>query len=284
MSEQQEKRMVSDTGYEVKQSMHIGGKEILIAENMKAEDGQFYLVATYRELGFIAEYANAVTSDDYLEAVQDFAGRISAEAEAVRAEQSKLAVPPTAIVTKDQCCPHDYGQDLLDKIVAIKAEVLSPEYRRGDFQLIYVTGGNGARPNARGSAVFCRQLNSGEHTRFERRDVLGVVHSEYLPHWSKVKREQFREETKKPPDTKEFAGRYEISERIEVGQKVFALGHNEGAANPYGTWQGRKDTKNSFDIGHYFNTYSEAKTDLQDRAAKEQQRIERPKRREEGAR
>jgi hypothetical protein len=165
--------------------------------------------------------------------VQEFAGRIASEAEAVRAEQSKLAVPPTPIITKEQCHPHNYGQDLVDKIVAIKADVLSPEYRRGDFQLIWVTGGNGARGGARGSAVFCRQLNSGEHTRFERQDVLGVVHSEYLPHWSKVKREEFRNEQKIPTQSKEYAGRYEITERIEVGQKVFALGHNKDAAQPY---------------------------------------------------
>jgi hypothetical protein len=281
MSEQQEKRMVSDTGYEVTQSMRIGGKEILLAENMRAEDEHFYMVATYREQGFLAEYSNAVTSDDYIEAVQEFAGRIASEAEAVRTEQSKITVPPTPIITKDQCHPHNYGQDLVDKIVAIKADVLSPEYRRGDFQLVWVTGGNGARSGARGSAVFCRHLNSGEHTRFERQDVLGVVHSEYLPHWSKVKREEFRNEQKTPPPSKEYAGRYEITERIEVGQKVFALGHNKDAAQSYGTWQGRKDAKDSFDIGHYFSSYEAAKGDLQDRAAKEQQRIERPKRKEQ---
>ncbi len=241
-------------------------------------------MATYRERGFLAEYSAAVTSDDYLEAVREFCERIASEAQAVRAEQDKLNVPFTAIITKDQCHPHDYGQDLVDKVVAIKAGVLNPEYRRGDFQLIYVTGGNGARADARGSAVFCRQLNSGETTRFERRDVLGIVNSEYLPHWAKVKCEAFRNEEKTPPKSKEFAGRYEITERIEVGQKVFALGHNKDAAQPYGTWQGRKDVKDSFDLGHYFSDYDAAKDDLRDRAAKEQQRIERPKRREDGVR
>ncbi len=283
MSEQKEKRMVADTGYEVKQSMRIGGKEILLAENMSAEDNQFYLVATYRERGFLAEYSAAVTGDDYLEAVQEFCERISREAETVRAEQDKLNVPHTAIITKEQCHPHNYGQDLVDKIVAIKAEVLSAEYRRGDFQLIYVTGGNGARADARGSVVFCRHLNSGETTRFDRRDVLGIVNSEHIPHWAKVKHEQFRNEEKTPPKGKEFAGRYEIIERIEVGQKVFALGHNKNAVQPYGTWQGRKDSK-GFDYGHYFSDYNDAKEDLRERAAKEQRHIERPKRREDGAR
>ncbi len=35
MSEQKEKRMVSDTSYEVKQSMLIGGKEVMLAEDMR---------------------------------------------------------------------------------------------------------------------------------------------------------------------------------------------------------------------------------------------------------
>ncbi len=231
MSEQKEKRMVADTGYEVKQSMRIGGKEILLAENMKAEDGQCYLVATYREQGIMAEYANAVSGDDYLEAMQEFCGRIASEAQAVRAEQDKLNVPPTPIITKDQCHPHDYGQDLVDKVVAIKAEILSPEYRCGNVQLVYVTGGNGAHGGARGNAVFCHHLNNGEHTRFERRDVLGVVRSESLPHWAKENLAKLRSDMEKPLQTKEFAGRYEIIERIEVGQKVLysLMAHGRGA-------------------------------------------------------
>ncbi len=72
--------------------------------------------------------------------------------------------------------------------------------------------------------------------------------------------------------------------RAKLQQKVFALGHNKNAAQPYGTWQGRKDVKDSFDLGHYFSDYDAAKTDLQERAAKEQRHIERPKRREDGAR
>ena len=284
MSEQKEKRMVSDTSYEVKQSMLIGGKEVMLAEDMSADDGHFYLVTVYHEKAFLAEYNSAIAYDNYFDAVKDFTGRINTEAERVQAEQGKITVPPMPVITKDQCHPHDYSQDLEGKIVAIRADVLLPEYRRGDFQLIYVTGGNGAKANAYGSAVFCKQLNSGETTRFERRDVLGVVRSESLPHWAKENLAKLRSDMEKPLQTKEFAGRYEIIERIEVGQKVFALGHNKDAAQPYGTWQGRKDVKNSFDLGHYFSDYDAAKDDLRDRAAKEQRHIERPKRREDGAR
>ncbi len=281
--EENGKRMVADTGYEVKQAMRIGGKEILLAENLNAEDGQFYLVATCRERGFLMEYSNPVTDDNYLDAVQDFVGRIVSEVEAIRAELTALNLP-AAIFTKEHCHPHDYGVDIVGKVVAIKAEILSPEYRRGDVQLVYVTGGNGARGGARGNAVYCNHLNNGEHTRFDRRDVLGVVRSESLPQWAKENLARLQGEKEKPAAEKEFAGRYEISERMEVGQKVFALGHCAGAVQPYGTWQSHKTRKGDFDIGHYFSDYDTAKEDLRERAANEQQRIERPKRREDGAR
>jgi len=177
-----EKRMVSNTGYEVIQSMRIGGKEILLAENMRAEDGQIYFVCGYRENGIIGEYSQAVTSGDYLETVREFAGRINDEAERIRAEHTARGLP-SDLFTAEQCYLHDYGEDIEGKVIAMKAEVFSPEYRRGDNQLVLVTGGFGAHANSRGSAVYCYHLNNGEHTRFERREVLGVVKD--LPDWAK---------------------------------------------------------------------------------------------------
>ena len=281
MSENTEKRMVADTGYEVRQSMQIGGKEILLAENRNAEDGQFYLVCSYREDGIIAEYSQAVTGDDYLEAVQEFTGRINNEAEAIRAEQAAYGLSAD-LFTAEHCHPHDYGENITGKVVAIRANVFSSEYRRGDYQLVWVTGGNGAQANARGSAVFCVHLNSGEHTRFERREVLGVVKE--LPGWAQERLASLRVDLEKPTEEKEFAGRYEITERIEAGQKVFALGHSPNAVQPYGTWEGYTGRKGNFNYGHYFSDYNEAKADLQDRAASEQQRLARHQRNDKGSR
>ncbi len=41
--------------------------------------------------------------------------------------------------------------------------------------------------NARGSAVFCRNLYDGKDTRYERMDVLGEVKPERMPDWAKEK-------------------------------------------------------------------------------------------------
>ena len=60
-----------------------------------------------------------------------------------------------------------------------------------DRQLFLVTGGFGASANARGSAVFCKNLYDGKNTRYERMDVLGEVKPERMPDWAKEKAAAF---------------------------------------------------------------------------------------------
>jgi hypothetical protein len=280
MSENKEKRMIGNTGYEVRQAFFIGGKEMLLAENQNAEDGMMYMVCQFIDNGLIAEYSQGIKSDGYLEAARDFTGRINAEIEKIQAERDARGLPAD-LFTAGDCYPHDYAESIENKVVAIKSSVLSPEYRRGDVQLVYAVRGNGVAANPRGNAVYCYHLNTGEHTRFERYEVQGVVRE--LPGWAKASLARIQDEMDKPAETKEFAGNYEIIERMEVGQRVFALGHCERAANPYGTWQGRKNSANSFDMGHYFNDRDAAKTDMHDRAAREQARLD-AKKRSDGAR
>ena len=55
-----------------------------------------------------------------------------------------------------------------------------------------MTGGFGASANARGSAVFCKNLYDGKNTRYERMDVLGEVKPECMPDWAEKKAILFR--------------------------------------------------------------------------------------------
>jgi hypothetical protein len=280
MSENKEKRMISDSGYEVRQAFRIGGKEVLLGERRNDDGNMNYIVCDYKEQGIFAEYSNALGDDDYLEAVTEFTGRIGAEAERIKAERNARGLPRD-LFTAEHCDRNDYAQSIEGKVVAIRTEVFSPEYQSGDNQLVYVVRGNGAIANPRGNAVYCYHLNTGEHTRFERYDVQGVVKE--LPDWAKESLARIQAQMDKPAETKEFAGNYEIIERMEVGQKVYALGFCERAVNPYGTWEGRKNSAGNFDYGHYFNDHDTAKTDMHDRAAKEQVRLD-AKKRSDGAR
>lgn len=180
------RRMVSDTNYEVKHAIHIGDKEILFAVDEKENDGMCYFVGNYTCNDILGQYAECLVSDDFLEAMQVFTDRVNQQIEVMKVQisQSKM---PNELFTAEHCYPNDYKHSIDGKIVAIKSAVFRPEYRRGDIQLVLVNGGNGAKANPMGRAVYCYHLNNGEHTRFERYDVLGEVKSEYLPDWAKEK-------------------------------------------------------------------------------------------------
>lgn len=118
--------------------------------------------------------------------VQSLFPEYSRNAERFRAEVEKLDIPVT-VITQADCIPDHYKNDINGKIIAINPAVLKPEYQRADRQLYLVTGGFGASANARGSAVFCRNLYDGKDTRYERMDVLGEVKPERMPDWAKEK-------------------------------------------------------------------------------------------------
>ena len=183
---EQRNRMVSDTGYEIKHSIHIGDKEILFAIDEKATDGMAYFVGNYTQNEIIGEYADCQVSDDFLEAMEEFTGRVSKQIEAVREEVKKIGLPP-GLFTAEHCYPNDYKQSIDGKVVAIRADIFRPEYRRGDVQLVLINGGNGARAEPMGRTIFCYHLNDGKHTRFYRSDVQGEVRPEHLPQWAKDK-------------------------------------------------------------------------------------------------
>ena len=177
-----EKRMISDTGYEVKRSQWIGGTEYLMAENPKAHADERFMVCDYTQNAFLGQYANAVVDGNGMEAISEYNKRVYEALDKVSAELDSRGLP-SELFTAEHCIPHSYEQDINGKVVAIKADCLSPEYRRGSEQFVYVTGGFGANANSRGNAVYCYQLSDKKQVRFERYQVLGIVKE--LPDWAK---------------------------------------------------------------------------------------------------
>lgn len=100
----------------------------------------------------------------------------------------------TTPITKADCTPISSDDNLNEKIVVIKQEVLRQEYRRSTNQIKLCTGGFGASPNSRGSACFCVDLYSGKTNRFERRDIMGTLEPEQLPKWAALGLDQYRNE------------------------------------------------------------------------------------------
>jgi len=187
-----EKRMV-DT-YEVKYAIHVGDKETLFGVDDTKTDCP-YMVCNCswdNPLG-IDQYFNAAGSADYLEMITEFTARVTAQLEAVRAEQDRITVPLEPF-TLEHCTPNDYRESIENKVVVIRAERLRPEYRTADKQLVLATGGFGSYANARGRAVYTINLYSGKESRWNREDILGAVKPEYMPDWAKERLKQIQTE------------------------------------------------------------------------------------------
>lgn len=179
----EEKRMAGD--YEIIQSVHIGDREIVVGENPADADGLPYLVAYYESNAIIGRYYDAVSSDDFPEIMEIYGQRIMEQAQKTRAELStpKMQGIDNSLITAEGCTPISYDDDLHGKVIVIKPEVLRPEYRRATSQLKLCTGGFGAYPHSRGSAVFCTEIYTGRQSRFERRDIIGILEPENQPKW-----------------------------------------------------------------------------------------------------
>ena len=177
------KRMAGS--YEITHAIHIGDKEIVLGENTADTEGVPYMCAYCEANDIIASYYDSVGGEDYAEIVGIFGERIKEQAERTQEKlrQECLDGEQSILVTEKDCTEITSEDDLNNQVVVIRADVLRPEYRSARYQLRLCTGGFGASPHSRGSACYCKDLVTGKDSRFERRDILGVMEPDELPQW-----------------------------------------------------------------------------------------------------
>lgn len=182
--------------YQIIHSFHVGDKEIVLGENPKATGDERYMCAYCQRNEIFEQYFDVMVSDDFCEIAKLYADRLSEQAEKTRTVTFKPVFQciDTTPLTKADCAVISHMDDIHDKIVVIKPNVLRREYRLSTHQIKLCTGGFGASPNSRGSACFCVDLYSGRHSRFERRDILGTLTEDQLPQWAKAGLDQYRQE------------------------------------------------------------------------------------------
>lgn len=185
------KRMAGN--YEVTHSFEIGKKEIIIGEDKKASPDERFVVADYENNGIFERYVNALVGNDFADIAKIFAERIKNEAERVMDEISKIEVD-TIPIYADGCTVISSEDSIKNKVVVIRADVFKPEYQIATMQLQLCTGGFGCVPHSRGSACFCTNLYSGKESRYERRDILGIIEKDKLPDWAKERLEAVQRE------------------------------------------------------------------------------------------
>lgn len=187
MNGRTEKRMADN--YAITQSVWIGDKEVVMGVDMT--NAMPYFCAFYTSNELFDSYDDCMVSDDYVEIVELFAERVRVQCQKLREEQERITVSKKPI-TADMCQQVASDASMVGKVMAIRADALRPEYRLAPYQLVLVTGGNGARANARGRACFCKILYDGEGQKCVRSDFYGEVKPEHLPDWAKERAEKMR--------------------------------------------------------------------------------------------
>ena len=199
-----EKRMAGD--YEIIHAMHIGDQEIVVGEDPAAAPGQMYMCAFCEQNEIFARYDEVLCSDDYVEIIGIYGQRVTAQAEKTRIELKGPNIQGivNAPITSAGCTPITSDDDLNGKVVVIKPEILRREYRRAPNQVMLCDGGFGASPNSRGSACYCVNLYTGKTSRFERRDILGVLKDDQIPKWAqhglKYHQAERQRKAQRPPE------------------------------------------------------------------------------------
>lgn len=75
--------------------------------------------------------------------------------------------------------------DYTGKVMLLRPNALSEEYRESKYQLFLAEGGFGCNPESSGRAVIGHFLFDKEDTRMNREDFFGVFDEKYLPEWAK---------------------------------------------------------------------------------------------------
>ncbi len=167
--------------YQEIQSLKIAGVTLFMGWNPN-DSKRTYLICNKHSIDLGDYYTDAFASEDYLEIAQRYAERLSWQLDKARELREERGLPVQMLGAK-HCRERGEEESLKGKVIILKAESLTPEYRTADCQLVIATGGFGCEPNARGRAVYVKELYSGKEFRMNIGDVLGIADFNTLPDW-----------------------------------------------------------------------------------------------------
>ena len=215
LSEQVKPSMLESTDYEVKGSVWVGDREVIMAERPKYGEGDKFLCGLYETNGIMGRYSECMVSDDIMEIFALYTQRILDQMQKVRelislpeGMDNSLILPDDPRVTAD-----NYKESICDKVVVINHNAISPEYYAATSQLWLCTGGFGASASSRGRTCFCINLHNPERQEgFQRGDILGTMEPSKLPNWAKVGLKSIQQAEK-------GTGKSSLSSQIQTAEK-----------------------------------------------------------------
>lgn len=105
-------------------------------------------------------------------------------------EQVREKYARLGLLGSKQCVHSDEPQDYTNKLMIIKPELLTEEYRKPEYQYFYAADGCGCDPEKPGGLVFGNYLIDGDRASLRRGEFIGIADREQLPKWA-VKRLEY---------------------------------------------------------------------------------------------
>ena len=123
----EEKRMAGD--YEIIQAFHIGDREVVLGVNPNAAPDERYMCSLGEKNDVLEFHKEVMVSDDSTENVQLFGQRIIDQARKVQQELFKPSFQGIDNEPITECNRITYKDDLHNRVVVIKPNVLRREYQ-----------------------------------------------------------------------------------------------------------------------------------------------------------
>ena len=182
--------------YEIIQSIRLGGRVVLLGYNPQDKKNPY--MTCYQQYNVLGNkiFPQVVAGDNYLEIMQVFLSRLQ-EQQKVAETFRKSRNVPIEVLGMEHCRKRGEKESLEGKLVILKPSSLSAEYRTADCQLGYAVGGFGCSVGARGKAIYFHELYSGEQSRWDASDILGIADLSKLPNWVQEKVREYEHTPKK---------------------------------------------------------------------------------------
>ena len=154
------KRKEKAGGYEILQSIRLGGRTILLGQNLCDKKAPY--MTCYQQYALLGDkiYPDAIASTDFVEIMEIFTQRIAQQLRKVQDMRSQRAIPPE-ILGVEHCFPNANQQSLEGQLVILSPDSLSPEYRTADYQLGIALGALAVTPAPEGSLCSLRSYILG---------------------------------------------------------------------------------------------------------------------------
>ena len=171
-------------GYEIKSSVRIGSKRLVMGIHEDKHHENPYFVGDVKQDEIFVRYSGYVYKD-YFEAVRTYIGNMGNELKALENKRAEIGMNDVSCLSPDDLISISWDEDLTGKIVAIDDKYLFDGCKDISRQLFYLDGGFGTHGGGRGRACYGWDVYTRQRDCIRRPQIIGIVPDDKLPEFAR---------------------------------------------------------------------------------------------------